>query len=416
MLATNNAPLNSPSKVTLPVAKSARRNHSPQDNRPYILYLIDQFTGIQAGGAERALLNITRHLPQERFRCSVATFAFSPDAHLGELFSCPVTVFPLRRTYDANALKIAWQLRRLIRSQGVSLVHTFFETSDLWGGAIAKLSGCPLIISSRRDMGILRKPKHNYAYRLSRSWVDRVLTVSDQVRSFVIEQDGMDPAKIETLYSGVDLQLVDAPRNSSLARANLGLEEASHVITTVGNIRRVKGLDVFIRAAARVVRELPHAVFLIVGNTLEDKHRLELEGLRDDLGLSRNLRFTGGQNDVQQYLDASDVFCLLSRSEGFSMALLEAMARSLPSVVTDVGGNSEAIEEGESGFVVKNEDSETAALRILQLLHGPDLRRKMGLQARQRVNDRFTMEAMIGNLTRIYDQLLLSRGISICTP
>lgn len=376
------------------------------DQRPHILYLIDMFTGVHAGGAERTLVSITRQLPADRFRCSVATFGTDPSLNLAELFNCPVHVLPLRRTYDWNALKMAIQLRNLIRSEQVSILHTFFETSDLWGGTVAKLSGCPLLVSSRRDMGILRKPKHGIAYRLSKPYVDLVLTVSDQVRSFMIERDGLDPQKVVTLYSGVEMERFTKPCNTGELRSSLGLQKASHVVCTVGNIRRVKGLDVFIQAAAQVCRVFPRAVFLIVGYRDDEAHAKELEGLIRELGLSENVRFLGGCPEVYPLLKLSDVFCLLSRSEGFSMALLEAMACGLPCVATRVGGNAEAIEEGQSGFLVEGEDVKAAAERILWLLRDSERSRKMGAAGQQIIEGRFTVEVMVQNLVHVYDHLL----------
>lgn len=376
------------------------------DQRPHILYLIDMFTGVQAGGAERALVSIAHHLPTDRFRCSVATFGTDPSLNLAELFNCPVHVLPLRRTYDWNALKMAIQLRKLIRSEQVSILHTFFETSDLWGGTVAKLSGCPLLVSSRRDMGILRKPKHGIAYRLSKPYVDLVLTVSDQVRSFMIERDGLDPRKVVTLYSGVEMERFAKPCNTVELRSSLGLQKASHVVCTVGNIRQVKGLDVYIRAAAQVCRVFPRAVFLIVGYRDDEAHAKELERLVRELGLSENVRFLGGHEEVHPLLKLSDAFCLLSRSEGFSMALLEAMACGLPCVATRVGGNAEAIEEGRSGFLVEAEDAKAAAERILWLLRNSERSAKMGAAGRKVVERRFTVDVMVQNLVHVYDHLL----------
>ncbi|HEX2712596.1 MAG TPA: glycosyltransferase family 4 protein, partial [Candidatus Acidoferrales bacterium] len=270
----------------------------------------------------------------------------------------------------------------------------------------AKLSGCPLLVSSRRDMGILRKPKHGIAYRLSKPYVDLVLTVSDQVRSFMIERDGLDPRKVVTHYSGVEMERFAKPCNTAELRSSLSLQKASHVVCTVGNIRPVKGLDVYIRAAAQVCRVFPRAVFLIVGYRDDEAHARELERLVRELDLSENVRFVGGREEVHPLLKLSDAFCLLSRSEGFSIALLEAMACGLPCVATRVGGNAEALEEGRSGFLVEAEDAQAAAERILWLLRDSERSGKMGAAGRKVVETRFTVEVMVQNLVHVYDHLL----------
>jgi L-malate glycosyltransferase len=329
-----------------------------------------------------------------------------------ELFKsipCPVYTFPLRRTYDWNALRVAFRLGKLIRSERVNIVHTLFETSDLFGGLVAKLSGCPVLVSSRRDMGIFRTAKHRLGYRIISPMVDRVLAVSDQVRTFCVQQDGLDPNKVVTLYNGVDLERVGDSDNGG-TRRSLGLAQASHVITTVGHVRKVKGIDLFVRAAAIVCREFPRVRFLVVGEVSEPDTFRELQELCGALGLAENVRFVGASEQVFPILNMSNVFCLLSRSEGFSNALIEAMGCGLPCVATRVGGNSEAIENNVSGFLVDGDSPEEAADRILTLMRHPAQARLMGQAARETVKERFTVQAMMKQWTKVYDSLVDSRG------
>src|SRR5207302_1666069 len=110
----------------------------------------------------------------------VGTLRKDPNPDIVRQLPCPVFVFPLRRTYDLEALKIALELRRVIRKEQVQIVHTIFETSDLWGSVVAKLSGVPIAISSRRDLGFNQSTKHRLAYRMLRPVFDQVQTVSDQ--------------------------------------------------------------------------------------------------------------------------------------------------------------------------------------------------------------------------------------------
>lgn len=390
-----------------PAAPGRARSISRSDSaaRPHILFLMDQYFGTH-GGAEGALLNIIRHLPTDKFRCSLATFGMNPAIDRAKIFPCPVYEFPLRRTYDWTAMKVAAQLRRLIRDEQVAIVHTFFETSDIWGGMVAKLSGCPVLISSRRDMGILRSWKHHVAYRLINRYVDVVLPVSDEVRNYAIERDGLDPKKAVTLYNGVELERIAQAGDEQSLRASLGLGAASPIVLTVANIRQVKGIDVFVRAAAVACREFPTALFLVAGHFTEPDCVQQLQELIRDLGLTKNVRLLGGTGKIFSLLKLSNVFCLLSRSEGFSNALLEAMACSLPCVATRVGGNAEAIEEGQSGFLVETEDANAAGERILRLLRDPAKALEMGAVGRRLIETRFTIEVMMRQLVALYESLL----------
>src|SRR5689334_15145031 len=112
---------------------------SASSKRVKVLYIIDQLC--EDGGAERALLKMIRLLPSDRFEPHVATFRLDPALAIIRAMPCPLHLLRLRRTYDFGALRTAVHLARLIRSQHIDIVHTFFETSDLWAAPIARLSG-----------------------------------------------------------------------------------------------------------------------------------------------------------------------------------------------------------------------------------------------------------------------------------
>lgn len=380
--------------------------------RVHVLYLIDHVRQI-IGGGEQALIKFIRHLPRDRFRVSVGTFKADPIRQPFDELECPLYVFPLDSMCSWNAARMALRLRQLIRSEDVDIVHTFFETANIWGGLVAKISGSrPLLVSSRRDMGILRSSKHALAYRIMRPLFDSVLAVSQQVRNHCIQQEGLEARRVSVLYNGVELGAIAGTDSAQVTLASLGLLGASHVITTVANIKRVKGLDILVQVAARVRRQFPKAVFLVVGDFHEKLYMAELMQSIRELDCYDNVRFVGGRNEIFPILRASDVFFLPSRSEGFSNALLEAMACGLPSVATDVGGNGEALEDGRSGFLIPADDPDTAADRILLLLRDAQRASVMGAEARRTVESRFSSDIMGQKLAEFYDLLLSSRRSS----
>lgn len=391
--------------VKLPGERLAASQAETSTEPRHILYMVDTFFG-GFGGAEGALLRTVRSLPKDRYRASVVTFKVGPDLDKYGMFDCPFHVFPLDRTYDWAAAKTAWRLNRLIREQNVSLVHTFFETSDLWGGLIAKLSGVPKLISSRRDMGILRLPKHSRFYRWMAPHYDQVHTVSDEVRNFMIKADGLDPAKVMTVYNGIDLERIDAAPVPPDIWASLGAGHAKQLVVTVCNVRRVKGLETLLRAAARVAREIPGAVFAIIGNVNEPEYLREIEALRDSLGVHDNVVFPGRRFDVFSILKSANIFCLPSLSEGLSNALLEATAAGLPAVATRVGGNPEVIIEGKTGYVVESGDDAAMADRLLSLLRNPAQASQMGEIGRSVIRSKFTTQTMTDRVVSLYDSLL----------
>ena len=148
------------------VNRSMRVKPSPEDI-PGVLYIIDQLCAL--GGAERVLLRILEHLPREKYSPHVVTFQINASLGLEKVLPCPLHVYPLRRTHGWAALGVARKIHQLVRSHNIRITHTFHATSDLWAGMIARMSGCPILISSRRDMGFLRTTKHQIAYRSART-------------------------------------------------------------------------------------------------------------------------------------------------------------------------------------------------------------------------------------------------------
>lgn len=365
---------------------------------PHVLLVIDEFSKT-LGGGERIVLRLAALLPQYGYRASILTFSVDPATPALEAPPCPVYLLPLQRTYDMNALKGAFALRRFLKQQNVQIVQTFFESSDIWAGFITKSMSNAKLIWSRRDMGILRTRKHEIAHRLMSGFPDAVFAVSELVRQHCIEEDGCDPVRVETIYNGLDLADWHTPSQPAPAHDKI-------IVTTAGNIRYVKGHDVFIKAAAAIVPQFPNVCFSIAGEVLEPAYFEELQTMVRDLNLSNHFHFAGGITNLREHLSAADIFVLPSRSEGFSNAIVEAMAASLPVVATDVGGNAEAVQSGVNGFIVPPEDPRALAAAITQLLVDPSRAQEMGAAGRHLAAEKFTTEAMMVQTTTTYRKLL----------
>jgi glycosyltransferase involved in cell wall biosynthesis len=255
-------------------------------------------------------------------------------------------------------------------------------------------------------MGIMRSMKHNIGYHLLNSMVDLVLSVSEEVRHFCIRTDGVPPANTATLYNGLELSTIDKQTSSQNFRALLNAEHSTQIIATVGHVRLVKGIDVLVETAAIVARQVPNVLFVVIGRNSNSEYMRQINNRIGELGLSSTVRFCGESEEVFSLLRQCDVFFLPSRSEGFSNALIEAMACSLPCVATNVGGNAEAIAQGENGYIVDNEDASSAAVRIIELIKDPESARKMGRAGRMIVERRFTSAIMIEQLIAHYERLL----------
>jgi glycosyltransferase involved in cell wall biosynthesis len=315
------------------------------ERRHHVLYVIDQLQK-PFGGAERVLLKMLENLPST-YRGTVLTFKTNLTTEEIARMGAPLIVFPMTSAYDLNAAKMALRLRKLVRQESVEIVHTFFESSDLWAGTIAKLVCRVAVVSSRRDMGILRGRKHKVLYRALSNVPDKVIAVSEQVKQFVIATDRTPAKKVVTIYNG--LEVADSGHLREEFRRRLAVAADERLVTTVGNIRRVKGFDVLLEAAERICAGNSRVRFVVVGGVAEKDCAEELKQAIGRKGLGEKFLLAGESAEVAGYLSASDVFVLPSRNEGFSNALIEAMASGLPSVATAVGGNGEAVEDGGTG-------------------------------------------------------------------
>ncbi len=369
----------------------------------HVLFMVDQLSAL--GGGERAMMQIVRSL-SSRFRCSVVTFRGNVHPDVGRLLPVQPKVIPLSRTYSPHALASAVELRRFIRDGRVDIVHTFFETSDIWGGFVARLSGAKVLISSRRDMGFLRSTKHHIAYRLAGRMCDRVLTVSNAVRSLVVREDRLNPSRVTTLYTGISPIPKVSVSAILEARRHLNLPPDAPVVLKIANIVAWKGHKEFLEAAALVHAEHPDAHFVVAGALSDPALFARLMSLRRTLRLDDCFHYLGEVLSTRPLYQLATVVCLLSHTEGLPNVVLEAMSAGRPVVATDVGGTGELIVDGDTGFLVGAGDVKGAANKISLLLKSDRLACEMSDAAVRRVERHFSLERMITQLEGIYDSAL----------
>jgi len=208
------------------------------------------------------------------------------------------------------------------------------------------------------------------------------------------------------VHNGVDVEGYCPGEPAPELMAELGIAGGAPVVGTVGNLRAVKDYPCLLRAFAWARERVGDAALVFVGDGAE---RPRLEALAGELGVADAVRFAGARTDVARMLRLFDVFALSSRTEGISVALLEAMATGLPAVVTDTGGNPEVVVEGQTGRLAPVGDPERLGEALADLLADPGRRRAMGEAARERVVAEFSLERMIGAYESIYDTLLGGR-------
>ncbi|MEY9875502.1 glycosyltransferase involved in cell wall biosynthesis [Streptacidiphilus sp. MAP12-33] len=214
------------------------------------------------------------------------------------------------------------------------------------------------------------------------------------------ERGGCDPARIRTVYNGVDL------RQFPLA----GPEPEELTLSWAGRIDPIKDLETLLRAFALIRAELPQVRLRLFGGVPAggEEYRARLDALAAELGVTDAVLFEGRIDAVKDAYAAGSVVLLSSISEGFPFSLIEAMACGRATVSTDVGGVREAV--GDTGLVVPPREPEALAAATLALLRDPWERARLGAAARRRVVEHFTVERTVAEFHGLYAELARSAG------
>lgn len=376
--------------------------------KPAVVQLIDSFN---QGGSERQALQLTRLLAEsDRFKVRLACLSSEgslrptiDDLALGEIPS-----FPLNSFYDVNAVK---QLRHFVawlKSSRIDVIHTHDFYTNIFGMTAATLARLPVRIASMRETAGMRTPTQKRAQRIAYSLAHQVVANSNAVRDTLIA-GGMAPEKVTVIYNGVDFGRLTVPATSrceTLSTLGLHSEAIKHrrFISIVANMRHdVKDYPMFLRAARRVKQAVPDAAFLLAGEG-ELKH--SLQALANELGVQDSTYFLGHCERIAELLDVSEICVLSSKAEGFSNSILEYMAAARPVVATNVGGASELIAEGDTGYLVASGDDEAMAARLVSLLQDPQKAKAMGEFGKRLVQQKFSCEAQLARTEALYNRLL----------
>ena len=306
--------------------------------------------------------------------------------------------FSPRSEFDVHA---AWQLVRILDDVQPEVVHAHDPMAVSLAAMALQMRTRrpdPLLVAARRvDFHLKRHAFSKWKYRQ----VD-VFIAASHVIATMLADDGIPPDRIETVHDGVNVSLVDKQPPVD-AHAAFGLPHGAPIVGNVAALAAHKGQRHLVAAAARVVREVPDARFLIVG---EGELREPLERQVRDLGLDRHVRLTGFRPDVLGLMKSFDIFAMSSVTEGLGSAVLEAMACARPIVGTSAGGLPEAVADGVTGRLVPPHDEAALATAIVDLLRDVSLRARFGAAGRQRVEREFSIERLVAGTLRVYEERL----------
>ena len=363
-----------------------------------IAFVIDTIAS-PTGGTEKQLLLLLEKLDRTKF--SPILFVLYPSEWLSNNFDlCPYHVINITSYRKPVTLLRFYQFVRILKSEKIDIVHALFKEGMRIGITAAKLAAVPFIISVRRSQGYWMTGFDLKVTKFLNRWVDLVIANAHNTRVWAAETEGFPMNRIQVVHNGIDLGPFVFTTDSIRCqyRANLDIPATSPVIGIVANLRPVKAIDHFIRAAKLVTASIPDAHFVIVGEGGLDA---ELKQLAKDLGIADCVHFLGSRHDIPPIMAMFDIGVLASESESFSNTIVEYLASGLPVVCTDVGGAREAVEDGVNGFVVPVGDYSLMSEKIVSIVRSGKAI-DMGKLSRQKAEMLFSCMTMIHKYENIY--------------
>jgi len=373
-----------------------------------IMFIIDFLYGWSGGGTETHLSYLVKYLDRDRFTSAIVAFdtGDSPLVENIKKQNIKIIHIPVKKYYNVDALRKAYILYDLIKKLEIDIVQTFHFKSDTYGALVAKLSGVKHIISSKRDVGDNKTKWHFFLNIMLRNLFYGYIVAADRVGKVVIEKEKAPFSKIKKIYNGIETKKFYPPSIEDIIsqRKEIDLAEDDFVVGMVAVFRPEKNHNIFFQAIKIIKEEIKNLKVVAVGDGQLFNHYKEFCNKN---GLSQTVVFTGATDNVIKYLKTFDVACLVPGSnEGFSNSILEKMAMGLPLIVSNVGGNAEAVLNGINGIVIPPNDADALADAIIELYKNPDKRIGMGLRSRIRVKEHFRLEKMIKQHEEYYEELI----------
>lgn len=354
------------------------------------------------GGAEKVFLSLTKGM-NRGYRSVACLRAKGWLYDQLEQQGIPTYLVSDKGMFDPGFIR---SLMKICKKEKVTLIQCHEFLMNFYGSLIGLLCRIPVVTTVHGRYYYWEKARRRMAMRFAASH-SQMVTVSQELTKFLVDKVGIPIENLKTIYNGIDLQQY---RNSDAVGSRLalpGVSDQVQVVGTVGNLYPVKGQTYLLQAMPLILKECPNTMFVFAGRGELEKV-LKKEAL--DLGIEKYVRFLGFVADVPKFLNTLDVFTLPSLAEVFPLSVLEAMAHGLPLVVTNVGGNREIIEDGVSGYIVQAADHEALADKIVCLLKDKKLAQEIGERARETVQAKFSLEAMLSSYDQLYDSLTGNAG------
>lgn len=363
------------------------------------------------GGAERLLCAYAPRLETLGLAVDVVVLQArggNPMRAPLERAGIPVTMVEVSRLRRVDQILA---FHRAMKAAAPDLLHCHLEFSSLLGALGGAMTGTPVVATlhtlhapGATDGGGARRW---LMYRAMARFADRVICLTE-ANARIARQTGLGRARLEVLPNGVEIEAFDAPpqRDRAAIRAEFGIPVEAPLAVAVCVLRPEKGIDRLVSAVPQLLRAIPDAQVLIVGDGPE-MPRLTAQARRE--APHGRVHFAGYRTDIADILRAADVFVLPTLFDAQPTVILEAMAARLPVVSTRVAGVPDMIEDGTHGLLVEPDDVPALAGALSRVMALPAVARALGAAGRRRAEVDFSMTRQVERLAQLYDRVIFER-------
>ena len=377
---------------------------------PLVVHLIYR---LDVGGLETLLVECVNRMPANKYRHAVICLTDYTD-FANKITRKDVEIFSLNKK-PGLGLSTHFAIWKLFRKLKPSILHTY-NLSAIEYTVAATLAGVPIRVHAEHGRDTSDPDgtnwKHNLLRRLLIPFVDCFIPVSKDLQNWLRTRIHVPDAKNLLINNGVDIRQFSLSKGYDTLRSESHFPADSFIIGTVGRIQDVKNhaglIDAFILLSEMLPAEKSRLRLAIIGHgplfsTIEKKIK--------DAGIGDVVWLPGSRDDVAKVIPSFSVFAMTSIAEGTPVVILEAMASGLPIIATKVGGIPEVVIEGLTGTLVQAEDATAFAKALSTYVVAPDTLAAHGTAGRKRVEDIYSVEAMLAAYTGLYDKLSIAKSI-----
>lgn len=359
-----------------------------------------------AGGVDRYIRMLLKYLDKEKFENILVC---SQDFH-EEDYRDLVDSFEqveMTRAIGGNDLKAIKGVRALIKKYTPDIVYAHSSKA----GAIARVADIglknhcvynPHGWAFNMRCSAKKKTMYTVIEKVAAPFCDKIICISDAEKQSALDKKICKENKLQVIFNGVDIEAYENGVHGVVKRRELNIPEDAFVVGMVGRMSPQKAPDVFIKMAKRVKDAVPNAHFIIVGNGNQED---EIRKYAADNGFADSLHITGWIYNPMSYIELFDVACLLSRWEGFGLALPEYMMAGKSIVASRVDAIPNIIQDGENGLLVEVDDDIGASKAVLRIYQEDGLRDRLVAQGMEDVHNRFNARRVSEEHEKLFEGL-----------